>query len=430
LSKIAKNTFWLFIGEIVSKLIVFAFTILVARNLGVSHFGVYSFAISFVMLFSQLVTLGLPNFLTREISRNKENTSNFIGSSILMCIPTIIFSPLIMLLIIFILNYNSETQFLVLILGAWISIDALSFIFKSSFYAHERMQYITLINVTFQTARIVLVFLFLKYGLGVIGVGVGTLLAGTVSLVISVLFFLKIFRRLKFNFNTRFWAKSLKQSLPFALLAMILGYFGKVDIIMLSLMKDNGAVGLYSASFKFVSMLIFIPAVIVSAAFPRMSQRAFENKELFENLIGKVLKVIFVIMAPIALCLFMFAPFIIKTVYGKFYLPSYHALQILAWEILINAISYVFIYGLNAKNKQIITALYAGGALLVNIGLNALIIPKFGYIGAAVSSLFSEFLFLVGIILYFLKKGYISIRILIPTINDYKNLYLIVFGKR
>ena len=235
----------------------------IARNLGVSHFGVYSFAISFVMLFSQLITLGLPTFLTREISRNKENTSNFIGSGILMCIPTAIFFPLIMLLIIFILNYNGEMQLLVLILGAWISVDALSFIFKSSFYAHERMQYVTLINVTFQIVRIILVFIFLKYGLGVVGVGVGTLLAGTVSLIISALFFIKIFKKPKFNLNTQFWANNLKQSLPFALLAMILGYFGKVDNIMLSLMKGNEAVGLYSASFKLVSMLIFIPTSLL-----------------------------------------------------------------------------------------------------------------------------------------------------------------------
>ena len=160
-----------------------------------------------------------------------------------------------------------------------------------------------------------------------------------------------------------------------------------------------------------------------------MSQRAFKDNELFENLIGKVLKVIFAIIALVALCLFLFAPAIIKAIYGKSYLPSYHVLQILAWVILINAISYVFIYGLNAKNKQIITALFAGGALLVNIGVNALMIPKFSYIGAAASSLFSEFLFFAGIVIYFLKKGYISMRILIPTINDYKDIYYLVFGK-
>ena len=97
--------------------------------------------------------------------------------------------------------------------------------------------------------------------------------------------------------------------------------------------------------------------------------------------------------------------------------------------VFINAISYVFIYGLNAKNKQIITALFAGGALLVNIVVNALLIPKFSYMGATASSLFSEFLFFAGIILYFLKKGYISMRILIPSIKDYKDIYYLLFDK-
>ena len=311
-SKIVKNSIWLFLGQVFSSIVVFFLTLMIARSLGVSDFGVYSFATSFVLIFSQFVNLGIPMFLTREISRDKQHTPEYIGGGILVCVPPALLFLVAMLVIIYALNYyaldySPQIQLLVLLLGMWIVADSFSIIFKSSFYAHEKMQYVALINISFQIVRIAVVFLVLKLGLGVIGVGGATLLASLVTLAFSVYLFLRHFPYPKFNVEIRFWAKNLRQSLPLALLAMLLGYFGKVDNIMLSLMKGNEAVGFYSASFKLVATFIFVPAVIVHAAFPRMSQQAFADPERFGNLIANLLKVISVFVMPVALGFFFFA---------------------------------------------------------------------------------------------------------------------------
>ena len=423
MNQIVKNSYWLGASDVVVKVIVFFFILLVARKLGVQAFGQYSFAVSFVLLFSQFTNLGLPIFLTREIARDKGSTSRFVGGAMLFALPVAIILPFVMLIIAQVMDYPFQTQTLVLLLGVWISIDGLTFILKSSFYAHEKMQYISLVNLSFQTLRFSLVYLIFMLGWGVLGIGGATLVASLCIFLMAIFVFFHCFGKPIFKIDLGFWMCSLKQTLPLAMLATLLGLFGKVDIIMLSLMRGAEVVGIYSAAFKLTATFIFVPAIVVQAAFPRLSQHAFKAEQHFSYLVASLLKVIVFCVVPITLTFYLFPQFIIQLVYGTSYGASSQVLLILAWTILINGVCYVFIYTMNAKNRQAITALFAGGARLINISLNTAMIPLFGPMGAAGSSLISEIIFLLSLIAFVLKYRWLNHRMLVPSLHDAHFIY-------
>ena len=129
-------------------------------------------------------------------------------------------------------------------------------------------------------------------GWGVLGIGGATLVASLCIFLLAIFVFIHRFGKPTFVINLGFWMRSLKQTLPLALLATLLGLFGKVDIIMLSLMRGDEAAGIYSAAFKLTATFIFIPAIIVLAAFPRLSQHAFKAEQRFSYLVASLLKVI------------------------------------------------------------------------------------------------------------------------------------------
>jgi O-antigen/teichoic acid export membrane protein len=421
--QIVKNSFWLGASDVVVKVIVFFFILLLARKLGVHAFGQYSFAVSLVLLFSQFTNLGLPIFLTREIARDKESTSRYIGGAMLFAFPVAIILPFVMFIIAKVMGYLFQTQTLVLLLGVWIAIDGLIFILKSSFYAHEKMQYISLLNLNFQILRFSLVYLIFLLGWGVLWIGGATLVASLCIFVLAMFVFFQNFGKPNFKIDLRFWLHSLRQTLPLALLATLLGLFGKVDIIMISLMTGDGAAGIYSAAFKLTATFIFVPAIIVQAAFPRLSQHAFMDEHRFSYLITSLLKIIVVCVVPVALTFIFLAQPIIQLIYGTSYGASSPVLRVLAWTTLINGVCYLLIYAMNAKNRQAITAICASGALLVNIGLNAAIIPRFGPTGAACSSLISEIIFLLSLIAVVLKNRWLNHLMLIPSIRDAQVIY-------
>src|SRR3989344_3044722 len=69
---IFKNTFWLALGEGISKLLRAALLIYAARALGAEEYGEFSFALAFIGLFAIFSALGLPRIVVRELSRDKE----------------------------------------------------------------------------------------------------------------------------------------------------------------------------------------------------------------------------------------------------------------------------------------------------------------------------------------------------------------------
>ncbi|MFA7204482.1 MAG: oligosaccharide flippase family protein, partial [Candidatus Caldatribacteriota bacterium] len=75
--RILKNSLFLLLSNIVSKILAFFYIIYIARYLGAEGFGVFSFALAFTSIFGVLVDLGLNSLTVREIARSKSLTGKY-----------------------------------------------------------------------------------------------------------------------------------------------------------------------------------------------------------------------------------------------------------------------------------------------------------------------------------------------------------------
>jgi len=425
---IFRNSIWLISGEVLSKTLVVLFTIVVARKLGVADFGKYGFALSLVMVFSLFIDFGLTTLIIRETSREKELASKYVSNAlILRIILSLIFFSIISL-VVKILSYPQETRMLVYLLWGWISIINLSYVFRAIFKARERMEYEGFLNFFHNFTRLMLLVAFLAAGFGLLGVGMSMLVASMFLLAISITIFSRRFEPLHWKADPSFWLPSLKEAFPLALASMFFSYFGRIDNILLSFMKGDETVGIYNASLTLIWALIFIPGLTTQAAFPKLSEYAIRDAKKFENLLAYTLKANLIFGTLLTLGIFLFSSQIILLIYGNKYSQSLQVLQILIWAYPAHAAISVLLYGLNAKNRQRTNALITGSILLLNILLNFILIPKYGYLGAASATLISIWLLPLTLIMFFIKKGYVHPKALVVNYTDLQIIKGIILG--
>lgn len=415
---IIKNSLWLIFGETVSKIATFFFIMILARKISVADFGKYNLAFSFVMIFGVIDELGLNIFLFREISRNKEYLSKYVSNVLAMRIilSSIFFAVVYIFVRIF--NYSQDVIKLIYLFSAWSCFTNLMYVFRTSFKAMEIMRWDAVINILDNILRFSFVVLFLTLGLGVYSAGLAYSLGTFIVFCFTIVIFVSYFARLNFSFDFSLWSFALREMRFLSLTAILIPIFGKFDSLILAYFNGDEAVGIYGASLKFVWMLIMGPGFITQSVFPRLAQSAFKDEGKFRNSISYLIKTNFILGFLASLAIFLFANTIIYLIYGAEYLSSVSVLRILIWCFPLQGINSVFIYGLNARNKQKVNTIFIGSAILLNILLDLLLAPKFSYIGVAFSTLSGVIILLIMFIYYYIKNYYINLKELNFTKKD------------
>ena len=117
----------------------------------------------------------------------------------------------------------------------------------------------------------------------------------------------------------------------------------------------------------------------------------------------KSLKYILIVAYPIAIGVTLFANKIILLVFNEEFTPSIPALQILVWAVFFSYLAHATLYTLNSINRQIIYTKITFLAMVLNVVLNVIFIPLFSFIGASLTTLFTEFIGF-SLMFYYLKR--------------------------
>jgi len=198
-------------------------------------------------------------------------------------------------------------------------------------------------------------------------------------------------------------------------------YF-RIDSLMLYLMKGSHEAGLYSASYKVLEVLLAFPSLFGASVFALMSAYFKESLRKVENLFRRAFEVNVIFVLPIALGVLVVAVPIILLVSGSQFLPSASALKILAFALIGSYLNSVMIYTLLAAGRQKIMVAPYLLATFFNVVTNFIFIPRFGFIGASLTTVATEFLvlsytwFLVQRELHFRLEWRIPLKALLSSL--------------
>jgi len=395
---IAKNIGWLTSSKILIYLLSIITITIIPRYLGVLRYGQLNFAISFIAMFSIIANIGIGILIFRDVSKNRNLLNKYFNNFFYIKI------DLILLFMIFVLATTIfiHTLFIVKIL---IILLVFNTAFKSfTNYltrftnAYNLMKYDSLNQFFFKFFFVILLLLVIYFNLGLIGVTLGYVLASLFTLIFIIFSFLKVFKnKLKFKpvVVKKFLLKKFSIAWPFALIGLFGLIYFNFDKFMISFINGNYQVGLYSIGYSFFGFLIGVVSLVSVAFFPELS-RAAKTKR-YKNTLHNFSKIIYFISVPLFVGAVTLSKQIISLVFGSQYLPGQYAFCIIMFFFLVNAINQIFNQTLTVYNLQKFQFKIIFLAALSNIILNFIFIPKWGIIGAGITTVISEIIVFIGI---------------------------------
>ncbi|MDP8218993.1 MAG: flippase [Candidatus Theseobacter exili] len=405
--KVAKNIIFSALSE-GSNVFLFLLLIMAARYLGDVEFGKYCFALSFVNLFMMLGDWGVSYSTTIQISRDRSTAKFFLGNLLGLQAATgiLIFSLIAFLAWILKLSPNIK---LILYLQTFVLIAKTYKIgFRWMFKAFERfdLEAFTLLierSANFFVGLCVLI----AWGQKALVPFVATFLVVKIADAILSGFILKfkvIFSRPRFQ--PAEWLRLVRNGLPFVIAYTLQHVFFQIDTIMLKLITTNAEVGWYNAPFRIIEGLLVVPCVISYALIPTLSQAHLISRESVTGLFRRGSKYMLLMSIPLILFVWTFTETLILRIFGAQYLPA-----VPVFRILITSTAFIFISHLSTtvlycidRQKYVIWASIA--SVFVNIILNAILIPRYGILGAGSATFVTQALFVMLTLIILRKLDY------------------------
>lgn len=415
--RIVKNLTYVTTARIAGSVISFAVNILFVRYLGSSGFGIYITVITYVAFFAILMDMGLRTLLLRSGGEDKKSLASKFTKTLILKFYLSAMAFVLMYVIAGFLDYSIEIRELSIIAFLTSMVLSFSVTVRRFFYIYEDLpkEAIFIIVTPILHACFILILIYLKSPLYIFFIAFMV-----ESIIITFAVLLTVFKkyRIRLNFDTT--AKDLvfflRQALPFAAIALLGRLHKKIDIIMLSKMRNATEVGLYGVAYKFVDATLFLPAILSSVLLPIFSGRyASRQENELREITNKMLNLCITLVLPGVLLLALFSPNLIPFLYGNEFIPSSVFLTILAFTFIFmfpNAIMGTVLY---AIKKQNITLYNTFACFVFNFFTNSLVIPRYGAHGAAVTAVLTQILLFTLNFIFLSKEIYT-----IPYISLFK----------
>lgn len=408
---IVKNSFFLFLGQIVTMAFSFILIIAIARYLGDVGLGKYSFAFALASLLLTSSDLGTCTLLLREVARNKTQARKYLSNVFTLNLFVLLVASAATLVFIFFTGKSLETILIVGIATAAIFLNTLTNPFRMIYTAFERVEHYSLVTAIERSLALLFGGLVLIKGFGIIALMCVFIVSYGVSFVLAWIITIKRFTGFSLEINIPLWVSFLKESIPFWLTALFMMFYFKIDTLILSAIKGYAVVGWYNAAYKLIEPLSFVPFITLGAIFPIMSRFHVQSKKMLAKLYSKSFYYLFLIAFPLSLGTTFLADRIISFIYKAQFTNSIIVLKILIWAEAILFLNYVMGYLLNSINKQKLFTYAVMVSALLNLTLNLILIPVYGYVGASAVAVVTQIINF-SLLYYFCSKNNYSINFL------------------
>lgn len=412
MSLFKRNLSWIFFGNITHAVFQYIINILCARAFGVSDFGLINYAASIIAFFTAIGSLGYNSVITKIFADDEEQSGDYIKTALYSRIVFAVLSiTCIQLFLVLSGNRDARLQSVVLcqslqILFGTADILAYWFRFKNNARCVAIVRLAALAFSAFW--RLGAIYIFDSIILYVSGISFETL----VFSILLIWFYNREYADMRnFRASIKTLKKLLKISYPFIFSAVLTTIYGQTDKIMLKSYLDNASVGLYSVSLTLASAISIIPSAIIEGFRPDiMNQKAVDSRRYRQRL-QQAYGLVFWISVCYCIFITVFARPIIQLLYGSAYLGAVPSLALIVWYTSFSYFGAINSIYMVAEGKTFWVQILTLFGALLNVLLNALLIPCFGIVGAAGASLVTQIAanFLILLLLPPLRENFFII---------------------
>jgi O-antigen/teichoic acid export membrane protein len=388
---VLKNTFWLSLGQVLSRLFKFLLVIFASRILGPEGWGSFQYVLSIASFFFIFSDLGI-NYLTVRDYQQKEDFKERVHTGSLIR-ESLAFLSLVIALIFSLIFENPNFRKTFIILSFFLFFNNIRDYLASFFQAIQKME--KQFFVVFIESLLTLIFgiIFLLTLKNITSLAFAYFLGILFSFSLALILLKDFLIYLKPKFNFQIFKYYLENGLPLALFGMLSFVFFTTDQIILGKLKGVEAVGYYSIATRIILILVTFPSLFLTSLFPQLAL-SVDNKERLKNIFKKSIPFILLMSFLLFAFILIFAD-LLPLLFGQKYIPSIQPLKLLSIILLVIPLTNLFDNFLFSINKQWQDFFITLFCALLNVVLNFLLIPQYSIFGAIYATLISQFVNLI-----------------------------------
>lgn len=388
---IARNTAFGVGAQLVLRVASFIFQVAVINNLGDQNWGKYNIVIGWATLFGVLGDLGITQYLTREIARDRSNANLLFWNSVVLRFLLAIVAGVVTTISAIMIGYSPEIVIGCILFTASYLFQALLAPLTSLVVGSERIDLSSLFAIVLQV-------LFWIFGTIVMVLGLGfewIVIANVINIPITagLMFYSARRNKLgppKFHITVADWWPLIRAGLPFGAMQLSLSFAYRMDTIILSRTAAEQVVGWYNVAYSLTLTLLTATRAYNEAVLPSLSRAYRTDPESARNIYFRSVKMMAFLGLPLCIGGMVLASKIIATIYKPEYAPAALVLAILIWDIPFNVYhAFGGAVANSMKREHTVSNIFVVMSIL-NFILNLILIIPLGMIGASFATVLTD----------------------------------------
>jgi polysaccharide transporter, PST family len=388
--RVTANMTWLLADGIVRLAVVFVVGVFVARYLGPARFGDLSFATAIVSIFIAISSIGLDPLLVRELVRRIDSHASLMGTVFWLRLVAGAVGSLAAIGVAYVL-VPEDLHLVALTVISSAAIVARAFGVIELWFQHailsSRAVAARLASLAVaSTVRIVLVVLEADLVWFAVAISVEALLTAFGLVVVYAISrgpsFVHAFRMNEAK-------RLLAEGWPGIGASLSVILYMRVDQVMLGMLSSAGELGNYAVSVKLIEAASFLPVLVLASIMPVLVASQRDSVATYSRQLGRLYIAMLYGSATIALVLSTLGPALILFAFGDAYATASAVIRVYAWSFVFVSMSTTTGKWLYIEGLVPYTFTIQGLGAALNMGLNLVLIPRYGGYGAAVATLVS-----------------------------------------
>ena len=401
----AANTVLLLVARVASRLIALVAVLVIQRRLVADDFGAFSTVVTYTALVSVVADLGFNTLYVREGARRLDQLERFLDNVLSV---KLLLGIVALLVLSGVLHWRGFDD-LILPGFAVLVTAAYSNVLRNTFYANGRLIFEAIDLVLESTVLLVMCVIGLRTGQGV----AYFLLAYATSYGVACVWFAACIvatgtARLRWRLERDLLWPWFVTGLPLVATSIIANVYWRADVPILQATKGDAEVGWYSLAYKPFEALLFLPFTVRGVVFPVIGVYFKSSDAALRRSIDSLYRALLAFGWPCTVGLLVLTPNIASLLHFR-YPEAEPALRILAVGIVFMFVDNTFVTALNAMDRQGLYASIALLGLVANVGMNVVVIPRYGYLGASWTTVITEVVLCVA--------GWVALRRLGVTLR-------------
>ncbi|MCK5765476.1 MAG: oligosaccharide flippase family protein [Bacteroidales bacterium] len=370
----------------------------VQNLVGLEEYGFYFVVFNFSFLFNIFLDLGITNFNIRNIAQHKQLLNkHFSGIIVIRSLLAVLYIS-ITFTVALINGFKGEQLYLL----GWIAFN--QFLLSSILYLRSNISGLLMLRTDSLISVLDRVLMIIFCGVLLWGNITSQpfriewfVYAQTAAYILTAMIALTIvmikakFKRIYWNWP--FFVMIVKQSLPFATLVFMMSFYNRIDPVLIEriLPSPDGEIqsGIYAQAFRLFdasNQIAFLFAVLLLPIFSNM----IKNDKPVVHIVKLAFSLLFTISVTASISSFFYSHEIMSLLYPGENIESTRIFSILMFGFI--AVSGIYVFGTlltaNGSLKQL--NIIAGSAIVLNLIINIILIPKMHALGSAYASLSAQ----------------------------------------